>query len=309
MRYSIRMTRLFTGVLLLAGCVSASAQVATLTRDQLMKYTESWKGERFPDGRPKVDEKLMKKMDGLSAEEIWAVLPGEGYKNQYEGDFRILHPEKKLIGRAFTVQFMPTRPDIKGPNEADAKAKGLRDNGNQRALDMLQEGDVLVADIFGKIEGGTLVGDNLATWIYAVTHKGMVVDGAIRDLDGIFPLDLGVYFRGVHPTPISQEVMITGINVPVRIGQATVLPGDVVFGDREGVYFVPPHLVQKILTNSDTLHIHDEWTQDKFLHETSKYKSSDIYGSPRDPKLKAEYQEFLKRKLDELHAKEAKDAK
>jgi 4-hydroxy-4-methyl-2-oxoglutarate aldolase len=301
------MNRFTTGLLLLAGCLPASAQVATLTREQLMKYTEAWKGERFPDGRPKVGEKLMKKMDGLSAEEIWAVLPGEGYRNQYEGDFRVLHPEKKLIGRAFTVQFMPTRPDIKNPNEADAKAKGLRDNGNQRALDMLQEGDVLVADIFGKIEGGTLVGDNLATWIYAVTHRGFVVDGAIRDLDGIFPIDLGVYYRGVHPTPISQDVMITGINVPVRIGNATVLPGDVVFGDREGVYFVPPHLVEKVLAKADETHIHDEWTQDKFLHETGKYKSSDIYGSPRDPKLRAEYQEYLKKKLEALHAKEAKE--
>ncbi len=285
-------------------CVTASAQVATLTRDQLMKYTEKWQGDRFPDGRPKVEDKLLKKMDGLSAEEIWTVLPGEGYHNQYEGDFRILHPEKKLIGRAFTVQFMPTRPDMKGPNEADAKAKGLRDSGNQRALDMLQEGDVLVADIFGKIEGGTLVGDNLATYIWAVTHKGFVVDGAIRDLDGIFPLELGAYFRGVHPTPISQEVMITGINVPVRIGQATVLPGDVVFGDREGVYFVPPHLVKKVLDKADELHIHDEWTQDKFLHETAKYKSSQVYSTPSDPALKKEYQDYLKRKLDELHAKE-----
>jgi 4-hydroxy-4-methyl-2-oxoglutarate aldolase len=271
-----------------------------------MKYTEKWQGDRFPDGRPKIDEKSMQKMDGLSAEEIWTVLPGEGYRNQYEGDFRILHPEKKLIGRAVTVQFMPTRPDIKLPNEADAKAKGLRDNGNQRVLDILQEGDVLVADIFGKIEGGTLVGDNLATWIFAVTHKGFVVDGAIRDLDGIFPLDLGVYYRGVHPTPISQETMITGINVPIRIGQATVLPGDVVFGDREGVYFVPPHLVKKILDKADELHIHDEWTQDKFLHQTSKYKSSEIYGTPSDPALRKEYQDYLKRKLDELHAKEGR---
>src|SRR4051794_25865948 len=123
----MRMTRTLAGLLLLAGCLPAPAQVATLTRDQLIKYTQNSKGERFPDGRPKVEEKLMKKMDGLSAEEIWAVLPGEGYRNQYEGDFRILHPEKKLIGRAFTVQFMPTRPDIKGPNEADALAKGARD--------------------------------------------------------------------------------------------------------------------------------------------------------------------------------------
>jgi regulator of RNase E activity RraA len=298
------MSRNLASFLLLAACAAAPAQVSTLSKEQLVKYTEKWQGERFPDGRPKVEDKLLQKMDGLSAEEIWAVLPGEGYRNQYEGDFKVLHPDKKLIGRAVTVQFMPARPDVKGPNEADARAKGVINPGNQRVIDMLQEGDVLVADIFGKIEGGTLVGDNLATYIWAVTHKGFVVDGAIRDLDGISEIPMGAYFRGVHPTPISQELMITGINVPVRIGNATVLPGDVVFGDREGIYFVPPHLVQKILTNADTLHIHDEWTQDKFLHETSKYKSSEIYGSPRDPKLKAEYQEYLKKKLEELHAKE-----
>ena len=143
-------------------------------------------------------------MEGLSAEEVWAVLPGEGYRNQYEGDFQILHPEKKLIGRAFTVQFMPRAArHCRGPNEADAKAKGLRDNGNQRALDMLQEGDVLVADIFGqdrrRHDGGGQSGD-----LYPCDDaNGFVVDGAIRDLDGIFPIDMSVYYRGVHPTPIS----------------------------------------------------------------------------------------------------------
>ena len=298
------MNRNLAAFLLLAVAAAAPAQVFTLSKEQLMKYTEKWQGDRFPDGRPKVDDRLLQKMDGVSAEEIWGVLPNEGYPNQFEGDFKILHPEKKLIGRAVTVQFMPARPDMKGPNDADAKSKGVINTGNQRVIDMLQDGDVLVADIFGKIEGGTLVGDNLATYIYAVTHKGFVVDGAIRDLDSLIDIPMGAYFRGVHPTPISQQLMITGINVPVRIGNATVLPGDVVYGDREGIYFVPPHLVQKVLTKADELHIHDEWTQEKFVHETSKYKSSEIYGAPVDPKLKAEYQEYLKKKLEELHAKE-----
>jgi len=299
------MNKTFSHFLLLASLTApATAQVATLTRDQLLKFTAKYEGERFPDGRPKVADKLLKKMEGLSAEEVWAVLPGEGYNNQYEGNFQILHPEKKLIGRAVTVQFMPARPDMKGPSDEDAKAKGIINPGNQRVLDMLQEGDVLVADLFGKIEGGTLVGDNLAIYIYAMTHKGLVVDGAIRDLEGIFPIPMGAYYRGVHPTPISKEIMITGINVPIRIGNATVLPGDVVFGDREGVYFVPPHLVGKVLNKADELHIHDEWTREKFVNETGKYKSSEIYSTPRDPKLLAEYKEYLKRKLDEIHAKE-----
>src|SRR5579863_3961321 len=141
----MRMNRKLAGILFLAACAAAPAQVFTLTKDQLIKYTEKWQGDRFPDGRPKVADKLLQKMDGVSAEELWTVLPGEGYRNQYEGDFKILHTEKKLIGRAVTVQFMPARPDIKGPNEADARAKGVINPGNQRVIDMLQEGDVLVA--------------------------------------------------------------------------------------------------------------------------------------------------------------------
>ena len=301
------MIRRYGLFLLIAASSLAPAQVFTLTREQLMKYTEKSPYERFADGRPKVPDAVLKRFNDLSAEEVWSILNQNRYLNQWAGDFQITHPEKKLIGRAFTVQFMPRRPDIADVNEADAKAKGLRDNGNQRALDMLQPGDVLVADLLGRIEGGTIVGDNLATYIHETTGNGFVVNGAIRDLDGIFPIDMSVYYKGVHPTPISRELMITGINVPIHIGEATVMPGDVVFGDREGVYFIPTQFVKPILDNSDVLHIHDEWTQEKFKHNNGKYKSSDIYGSPRSPELKKEYQEHLKKRLAEVKAQEAKE--
>ncbi|HUJ21905.1 MAG TPA: hypothetical protein VLX58_10305 [Bryobacteraceae bacterium] len=270
------------------------AQVFTFTHEQMLEYTAQNPFGRFEDGRPKVPDELLEKCKDLSAEEVWAVLPGEKFRNQYEGNWQILHPEKRLVGRAVTAQFMPFRPDVNDVVEAKARAKGLGENNNQRVIDMLQPGDVLVVDLFGKIEGGTIVGDNLATAIYAATKAGFVVDGAIRDLDGIFEIDEGAYFRGVHPTPIGG-VMLTGVNIPVRIGNATVMPGDVVFGDREGVYFIPPHLVKKVLDRADETHIHDEWTKKKF--STGKYKSSDIYPSPRDPALKKEYEEYLKERL------------
>ena len=111
------------------------------------------------------------------------------------------------------------------------------------------------------------------------------------------------YYRHAHPTPI-REVMLTGINVPVRIGEATVNPGDLVFGDREGVYFIPPSLVQGILDRADETHIHDEWTKRKF--DEGKYKSQEIYGSPRDPALKKEYEDYLAKKLAELKAQRAR---
>ena len=270
------------------------AQVFTFSRADMLKYTSQNPFERFADGRPKVPDAILEKVKGLSAEEVWAVLPGGGFRNQYEGNWRILHPDKKLVGRAVTAQFMPARPDIADIMEADAKAKGLRDNGNQRVLDLLRPGDVLVVDLFGKIEDGTMIGDNLAAYIYDTTGTGLVVDGAVRDLDGIEPLGMPLYFRGAHPTPI-HNVMLTGINIPIRIGGATVMPGDVVFGDSEGVYFIPPQLVKQVVDRAEETHIHDEWTQMKF--KSGKYKSTDIYPRPRDPGLKQEYEEYKKQKL------------
>jgi 4-hydroxy-4-methyl-2-oxoglutarate aldolase len=284
----------FSIVTLVVLFLPAQAQVFTFTREQMIKYTAQNPFDRFEDGRPKVPDALLEKAKGLSAEEIFAVLPGAKFPNQYEGNWQLLHPGRKLVGRAVTAQFMPYRPDVAEVAEARAKAKGLGPNSNQRVIDMLQLNDVVVVDLFGKIDNGTFIGDNLATAIYAATKTGFVVDGAIRDLEGIFPIEMAGYFRGVHPSPIGN-VMLTGVNIPVRIGNATVMPGDLVFGDREGVYFVPPHLVEQILTKAQETHVHDEWTKMKLL--TGKYRSSEIYGSPTDPALKKEYEEYLREKL------------
>ena len=169
---------------------------------------------------------------------------------------------------------------------------------------MLQPGDVLVVDLFGKKVGGTIVGDNLFYYTMKATHGGgLVVDGSIRDLNGISEIDMPAYFRDVDPTPI-DNVMLTGINIPVRIGGVTVMPGDLVVGDREGVYFIPPQFVKEVLDRADEIRIHDEWTKKKF--DEGKYKSSEIYGSPNDPKLKQEYQDYLKKRLEEIHKQNSK---
>jgi 4-hydroxy-4-methyl-2-oxoglutarate aldolase len=159
---------------------------------------------------------------------------------------------------------------------------------------MLQPGDVFVADLFGSIPTGGIIGDNLAYYIWKTTGAGFVIDGAIRDLEGISLFDMAGYFRAATP-PAIHNVMVAGINIPVRIGNATVMPGDVVLGDREGVYFIPPHLVKEVVDAAEITHIHDEWTRMKF--NEGKYKSSEIYGSPRDPALIKEYQDYLKTKL------------
>lgn len=290
--------RLLIG-LLAAGALSLPAQIFTLTKDQLLQYTAKNPFERFADGRPKVPDALLEEVKGLSVEEVWSVLPRSGFPNQFEGNWQIMHAGKKLVGRAVTVQFMPMRPDLAGPMNEAAKAQGVAGiPAHQRVIDILQPGDVLVVDLFGKIDGGTIVGDNLATAVYSATGNGFVVDGGIRDMEGIHPIGMPIYFRGSHPSALNyQQVMVTGVNIPVRIGNATVMPGDVVFGDRGGVYFIPPQHVKEIVDRAVETHIHDEWTKNKFM--TGKYKSSDLYGSPRLPELKQEYEEYKKKKLAE----------
>jgi len=283
------------------GCLvpdNAQAQVFRFTKQELIDFTPKNPFDRFPDGRPKVPDKLIERARGVSSEEVWAVLHETEYTNQWADGFQITHSDKKLVGRVVTAQFMPVRPDIHEVAMEKAKQNGLAGLHNQTVIDMLQPGDVLVVDLFGKKVNGTMVGDNLFYYIYKTTKgAGLIVDGAVRDLDGISEIDMPAYFRATDPTPIGN-VMLSAINVPIRIGDVTVVPGDLAIGDKEGVYFVPPDLVTKVLDHADEIHIHDEWTKKKF--DEGKYKSSEIYGSPKDPALKAEYAEYLKRRLAEI---------
>lgn len=278
----------------------AHSQLVTFSKQELVDYSAQNPFERFPDGRPKVPDNLLQQARELSSEEVWAVLQEKGFNNQYADGFRILHPDKPMVGRAFTVQFMPLRPDLEHIANSKAKEHGRPHLTNQTAIDMLQPGDVLVVDIFGKKVGGTVVGDNLFFYVMTATKGGgLVVDGSIRDLNGISEIDMPAYFKDVDPTPI-DNVMLTGINVPIRIGGVTVMPGDLVVGDREGVYFIPPQLVKDVVDRADEIRIHDEWTKKKFAE--GKYKSSEIYSTPKDPKLLQEYQEYLKRRLQEIRS-------
>jgi regulator of RNase E activity RraA len=229
----------------------------------------------------------------MSAEEVLG-LAQRGFRNQWEAGWQVLHPQKRLIGRALTLQMMPTRPDVADTDAAVRRANNLPRMNHQTAIDMLQKGDVLVVDAAGAQFGG-VIGDNLAYYIMKTTGAGFVIDGAVRDIVGLTPFtELVGYYRAAVP-PAIHDLMVTGINVPVRIGSATVLPGDVVFGDPEGVYFIPPSQLKGLIDEADVTHIHDEWTKKKF--DEGKYVSSDIYSAPRDPALMKEYQDYLKEKL------------
>jgi regulator of RNase E activity RraA len=228
-----------------------------IARDRITELTSLYQGGRFRDGRPHVPDDLVERMKKVTTEEAWGVLQGHNYRQQYEGEWLNLHPERILTGRAVTCRFVPLRPDLNDVVQAEGQAHGRIGGQNSWVIDTLVKGDVLVVELFGKVPEGTYIGDNLGTAIYRNTGgTGLVVDGGIRDTQRVRKLDINVFCKGIHPTGIGS-VTLTEINGPVRIGQATVLPGDVVLGTSSGVVFVPPHLAQEVVDKSESIRLRD----------------------------------------------------
>ena len=239
------------------------------TREEMLAMTPLWKGERFEDGRPKVADRYLDALYSMTLEELWKPIFVKGYENQFVS-IKSLHPEfkedgtvnRKLIGRAVTAIYAPTRPDYFEASFAMARSLGKTGTPNQWVIDSLQERDVAVIDMYDKIYKGTFVGGNLTTAIQSKTKTGgAVIWGGIRDIEQMQKVpDVQVYYRGIDPTPIRDFVM-TGYNAPLRMGDgreaAICLPGDVVYGCSGGVLFIPPHLVEEVVDGGAKTQVKD----------------------------------------------------
>jgi 4-hydroxy-4-methyl-2-oxoglutarate aldolase len=246
---------------LLALLISSSGQNVGSSTEYIKALTPEWKGERFPDGRPKVPDAILKRLKNISLEEAWGVLRNKGFMNQFEGDWVIINPDSAMVGRVVTAQYMPLRPDL----EKYIREQGIRENRSQQGgtnswpIDVLTEGDIYVADSYGKIADGTLIGDNLGNSIYARSKRGVVFFGSVRDQEGLTEIKgFNGWIKGSDPSFISQ-MMLTSINAPIRIGRATVLPGDVVLAKKYGVIFIPAYLVEELVLTSELTALRDEF--------------------------------------------------
>lgn len=240
-------------------CLTAMAQQVMLTKEQIIAITPEWKGERLPDGRPNVPDKILERLKNVSLEEAWGILRNSGYNNQFEGDWMVLKDDQVLVGRALTVQYLPKRPDFDKMIRDKGKTENRIGNFNSWPIDMLKPGDVYVADSYGKIVDGTLIGDNLGNSIYTKSKNGVIFYGSVRDAEGLNRIEgFNAWIKGIDPSYI-QEMMLGGINVPIRIGRATVLPGDAVLAKKFGIVFIPAHLVEELVLNAEFIALRDQF--------------------------------------------------
>ncbi len=269
-----------------------------LSSDELTDYTPEWDGERFDDGRPKVADDILDRMAAVTVTEAWGVLQGAGYRWQYEDGWLPTHPGETLVGRALTAMYMPRRPVMRTVMEEKGERVGCIGDQISWPIDMLTQRDVYVADVFGKVDQGAVIGDNLATAIYANSGNGVVHDAAIRDREGIQEIEgFASFARAWHPSYASPTIMLVGVNTPVRMGKATVMPGDVVLGKDDGVVFIPAHLAEKVVKTSELVRLRDDFGKGR-LRE-GKYTPGQIDTRWTDD-IERDFSEWLEDHIDEL---------
>jgi regulator of RNase E activity RraA len=289
--------RILQMIILLYFSLTITAQQVTLTPDQIKGYTPEWKGERFPDGRPKVSDKMLERLKKVHLEEAWGVLRNKGYQNQFEGDWMIQFPDSVMTGRVVTAQYMPMRPDVDKIVKEIGKNEKRIGAPNSWPIDVLKDGDVYVADSYGKMADGTLIGDNLGNAIYAKSHRGVIFYGSVRDVEGLDEIKgFNSWTKGNDPSYI-QQMMLSGINVPIRIGRATVLPGDAVLAKKYGVVFIPAHLLDTVVLNAEFIALRDQFGHQR-LRE-GKYTPGQIDTAWTD-EIKKDFLQWIKDNPDKL---------
>jgi regulator of RNase E activity RraA len=240
----------------------------SLGPEEIAVFTQKWTGPRCDDGRPRVADQIVERLARISTSDAWGVLSECGYRQQYEGGWQRIHRERHLCGRALTAMFLPRRQDLNDVIAERAEAAGQVGEFTSWPLYALQPGDVYVADVFGKIEWGPVVGDNLCTAIHVRSGRGIVVNGAVRDVEGIARIpDFPCFVRGFHPTYATPATALVGINCPVRLGGVTVMPGDVVLGKGDGLVVIPPHLAEHVASRCEAIAVRDEFAKERLLQQ------------------------------------------
>ncbi len=260
--------------LFISAAVTGSLSAQTMLKEELTYLTREWKGERFGDGRPKVSDDLIERAKKIGIDEAWTVLQNEGYINQFEGGWKSVNDSVRIVGRVVTAGFMPARPDVVTAVKEKGAKDGRKGDTNAWPIATLQRNDVLVVDNFGKIKDGTIIGDNLGSAIFGKTGTGIIVDGAVRDHDGLSQIKgFNVFVRDFHPSFL-KDVVLMGLNAPIRIGGTMVMPGDLVISDPEGVLFIPAHLAENVVGIAEFIDSKDRFGKE--MMQTNKFSAAEI---------------------------------
>jgi len=288
-------TRIILLIVFLFGFFIAESQNVGSSPEYIKALTAEWTGERFADGRPKVSDNLLERLKSITLEEAWAELIELGYFNQFEGDWKLLNENDNnvMTGRAVTAQFMPSRIDLENQVIEQGKIEGRMWEQRRTvswAMSTLVEGDFYVADGYDKQSYGTVVGSNLGNGVWEHSKRGVIVYGHIRDTEDLRKIEgFNAWIKGTDPSYMRKTLLIS-INAPIRIGETTVLPGDAVLAKKDGVIFIPAHLVEHIVLTGEVTELFDIFGQQRI--KEGKYTAG-VIDSKWDDAIKKDFRSWL----------------
>ena len=164
-------------------------------------------------------------------------------------------PGTTMVGTAKTLRFVPNREDL-------FKSHGGGYNTQKRVFDAVGPGEVIVIEARGSAGSGTL-GDILALRAQFNGAAGVVTDGGVRDYAAVTEIGLPVFAQTAHPAVLGRRHVPWDQDIAVACGNATVLPGDVIVGDDDGVIVIPRDLAQEVVDAALAKEHEDAWVAER----------------------------------------------
>ena len=222
---------------------------------------EAW-GSREAAGLPPVEApasvltpELRAKLEKAPVAGLSQQLRKRGYNNVTIDGVLPFHPDKKVIGTAKTLRFVPNREDL-------FESHGGGYNAQKRAFDAVGPGEVIVIEARGEAGSGTL-GDVLAIRAHARGAAGIITDGGVRDADAVKAVGIPVYAKGAHPAVLGRKHVPWEHDVAVACGGTTILPGEIIVGDSDGVIVLPTHLAEEVVDAALAQEEEDLWVAEQ----------------------------------------------
>jgi regulator of RNase E activity RraA len=225
-------------------------------------------------------DELLARLGSVAVATLSAQLRRRGLNDVSVDGVHPARPGSRFTGRARTLRYLPHRPDL-----FDERGAGF--NAQKRAIESVGPGEVLVMDARGERGTGT-IGDILALRAQVRGAAAIVTDGGLRDAAAVAELDIPVFHAGAHPAVLGRRHVPWEIDVAIACGGTTVLPGDILAGDDDGVVVIPPAIAEEVLTDAV-----EQERQERFVTEQVAAGASVDGLYPLSGSWLARYQDWL----------------
>ncbi len=239
----------------------------------------------------KVPDSTLRKLESVSGATVLGLLLKRGYEHTWMRGVRPLAPGRHLAGRAVTLRFLPSRPDLQERIARGGQGREFNETPRWDALERLRPGDVLVADAMGRPDAST-GGDVVYSRVLTSGAAGLVTDGAVRDGHKVAKYGFPVFAGGSTPTVGEPHILPYSVNEPVQCGGVLVWPGDALIGDDEGVVVLPSQLADEV---ADEAVEHEEIEQAVLEHVIERRISAKTF-YPFNEETKRVYEEWKSRR-------------